>query len=79
MAIVFYYEDHEPPHFHVRAADFSARVLILNGSLLDSSGRATVSDIRALREWCLRHRAPLMENWDRARRAQPLKKVKSEP
>jgi len=24
MAIVFYDEDHEPPHFHVRAADFAA-------------------------------------------------------
>jgi len=28
MAVVFYYEDHEPPQFHVCAADFAARILI---------------------------------------------------
>jgi len=79
MAIVFYYEDHEPPHFHVRAADFTARILIGDGSLIDANGRVTARDMRALRAWCLRHRMALMENWERARRAQPLKKVESEP
>jgi len=79
MAIVIYYEDHEPPHFHVRAADFAVCILIRDGSLIDSNGRVTARDMRALRAWCLRHRAALMENRERARRAQPLKKVESEP
>jgi hypothetical protein len=55
MAIVFYCDDHEPPHFHVRAADFVARILILDGSLIDSDGRITARETRALRSWCLRH------------------------
>jgi hypothetical protein len=79
MAVVFYYDDHDPPHFHVRAPDFVARILIRDGSLIDSNGRITAPEMRALRTWCLRHRAALMDNWQRARRAQPLKKVESEP
>jgi hypothetical protein len=26
MAILFYYEDHDPPHFHIRAPNFRARI-----------------------------------------------------
>ena len=78
MAIILYYEDHEPPHFHVRAANFAARILIRDGSLIDSNGRVTARDMQTLRTWCLRHREALMENWERARRAQPLKRVEGE-
>ena len=57
----------------------TARILIRDGSLIDSNGRITAREMRVLRAWCLQHRRALMDNWNRAREAQPLKKVEGEP
>jgi hypothetical protein len=35
MAVRFYYDDHDPAHFHAHGPNFAARVLIADGSLLD--------------------------------------------
>lgn len=35
MAILMYYDDHDPPHFHVRAADFRAKIAIANLSVIE--------------------------------------------
>jgi len=44
IAIVFYYDDHEPPHFHARGADFIARILIADGTVLDATGRISARE-----------------------------------
>jgi hypothetical protein len=77
MVILFYYDDHDPPQFHVRGADFLARVLISDGSILDIFGRMTSRESRILRQWAARHRKALTENWALARRDKPLLKIES--
>jgi hypothetical protein len=72
MAIVFYYDDHEPPHFHVRAPGFKARINLADLSASEVNGRMRPQDLARLRAWAGRHRPELYENWTRARRRQPL-------
>ena len=77
MAILFYYDDHEPPHFHVRAPDFTAKIDLGDLSATEVNGRMRPGDSARLRAWAERHRAELFENWNRARRKQRLQPIES--
>jgi hypothetical protein len=39
ILIILYFNDHAPPHFHARGAEFHARIRIDDGSVLDTEGR----------------------------------------
>jgi hypothetical protein len=65
IAVRMYFNDHEPPHFHVRYQGFRARVLISTGEVMD--GRLPPTVARLVKEWTgLRYDA-LMRNWTAAR------------
>ena len=65
ITVRMYFNDHPPPHFHVRYQGFRARILISNGEVIDGKLPPTVA--RLVREWtALRHDA-LMRNWNAAR------------
>lgn len=66
MAILFYYDDHEPPHFHVKAPGFNAKIDLGDLSVSEVSGRMRPQDLARLRAWAQRNRAALYENWNRA-------------
>ena len=60
-----YFNDHEPPHFHVWYQGFRARVLFATGEVVD--GRLPVTVARVVKDWAvLRHNA-LVKNWIAAR------------
>jgi hypothetical protein len=75
MAILIYYADHDPPHFHIRAANFRAKVALSDLSVIEVVGRMRPAEINQIRVWARQHRAALMENWQRAQRLEPLKKI----
>ena len=58
ILIQMYWNDHPPPHFHVRYSEWRATVGIesLTGSLPRNAERLTL-------EWATEHQAELMENW----------------
>ena len=64
MVITMYWDDHPPPHYHVRYKDYRAVVAIDTGSLLH--GALPTGAKRALQIWTDRHRSELMANWMRA-------------
>ena len=70
MVITMYWDDHPPPHFHVRYKDHRAVVGIEKGHLLH--GALPAGATRALRDWTERHRDELMANWARAEQQVPL-------
>lgn len=78
MAILFYYEDHEPPHFHVRAANFKAKISLGDLSVSEVSGQMRPQDFARLREWAGQHRPELYENWIRARQRKPVIRIEDE-
>lgn len=66
MSIYIYYGDHEPPHFHARAAGNEARIKIGNGEAMTSS--LSASQLREVLAWAQVRRAELQAAWHDAQR-----------
>jgi len=61
IAVRMFYNDHAPPHFHVRYQGFRARIHISDGEVID--GRLPVRVARLVKEWTTLRRDALMRNW----------------
>jgi hypothetical protein len=73
IAIFIWFRDHEPPHFHAVYGEFEAvlsidTLEILKGDL-PRRARALVL------EWASLHRAELADDWNRARKGDPLEPI----
>jgi hypothetical protein len=68
-----FFNDHEPPHFHVRYQGFRARVLIATGEVID--GRLPPAAARMVKEWTELRRDALMRNWVAARQDEQLEQI----
>jgi hypothetical protein len=66
IVITMNYEDHAPPHFHVRYGDQKALVAIDTLSIL--AGRLSPRTLALVVEWAAMHRLELQRNWDLAER-----------
>lgn len=75
MAILLYYADHDPPHFHVRAPNFRAKIALADLRVIEVEGRMRAADLSRLRSWAAYHRDALYDNWHRVRRGEPPFKV----
>jgi hypothetical protein len=73
IIISFNYRDHPPPHFHVRYGDQKAIIDIESLRLLEGSLSPRVRGM--VIEWAAQHQSELMDNWDRARRCQPVNAI----
>ena len=57
-----YYEDHNPPHFHVRYNDCRAVFSISDFALID--GKLPSRIMGLVVEWAEIHKNELLENWE---------------
>ena len=73
IAIRMYVRDHPPPHFHAVYAEHEAFVAIEDGAIMAGSLPRVAA--RLVKEWTLRHQAPLRENWRRAVAGEPLERI----
>ena len=73
IAIVFYWEDHLPPHFHAKYSGDEALVDIGTGEVL--RGSIPRRALSLVNEWREIHVAELLANWERASRRQPLRYI----
>jgi hypothetical protein len=73
IIIAMYYDDHPPPHFHVRYGGQRAIIAISTLSLL--RGKLSPRVFGMVMEWGVLHQTELLENWDLARQHAPLRKV----
>ena len=71
--IRMYYEDHEPAHFHVYYAEYSATVVI--ESLEIAEGYLPRRAFRMVLEWAIEHRHELRANWSRAQAHRSLRQI----
>ncbi len=72
IAIGMFYRDHGPPHFHAAYGEHHVTVEIESGAVrgeFPPRARALVL------EWTRRHRVELLENWERGRDSQPLRRI----
>jgi uncharacterized protein DUF4160 len=70
IVIAMYYDDHSPPHFHVRYGE--ERAILEIGTVTVLFGDLPHRVLGMVVEWAAAHRAELEENWDRARARAPL-------
>jgi len=67
------YNDHPPPHFHVRYAEQKAIVAIQSPTLLE--GELSPRALGLVMEWAAMHRQELLDDWNLARQQQPLNRI----
>ena len=73
IVIQFYYNDHEPPHFHAVYGRSRVVVGIVDLALLQ--GSLPPRALGLVMEWAALHREELLEDWRLARSLAPLKKI----
>jgi hypothetical protein len=73
IIVMMFYDDHPPPHFHVRYGSQKAIVAIESLALLD--GRLSPRALGMVMEWAVSHRQELREAWSLAERHAPLKPI----
>jgi Domain of unknown function (DUF4160) len=73
ILIYMYYRDHPPPHFHALYGEYEALVDIATGGIIAGALPRRATELVV--EWAVARQAELMENWERARTAQPLNPV----
>jgi hypothetical protein len=74
IVVAMFYNDHDPPHIHVRFGDHEATVRIRDGAV---RGHLPAMVRARILEWCASHRDALQENWQRARIHAVLKRIRS--
>ena len=72
IIIAMFWDDHNPPHFHVRYGKHKVAIEI--GSLRILDGALPPRAI-GLVEWASQHYDELMKNWEEARNSRPLQKI----
>ncbi len=73
IIVAMYYNDHAPPHFHVRYGKQKAIVDIETLSVLE--GKLKPRALGLIIEWAAQHQAELQQNWELARQQVPLNKI----
>jgi hypothetical protein len=62
ISILMYFDDHNPPHFHVRYNDYRAIISIKDLSLLEGGLPPRVLGL--VMEWAELHKSELFDNWN---------------
>lgn len=68
-----YYKDHNPPHFHATHGEHEVAIAISDGTVLWGSLPGRV--LGHVEEWRRAHVPELEDDWERARRQQPLNAI----
>lgn len=64
--LLMFFQDENPPHIHIKGADFAAKIRISDGEVL--AGDAPNRALRQTRRWVEDHRAELLAMWDEFQR-----------
>ncbi len=73
IVVAMFYNDHEPPHFHVRYGDYKAILAVESVSVL--RGELPPRALGLVKEWARLHQRELEQDWLRARENQPLQAI----
>lgn len=69
---MFFREKHGP-HFHAIHGEHKALIEVATGTV--SAGYLPSRELRLVTKWTGLHRQELVQNWERARRKEPLLKI----
>lgn len=77
IIIRMFWEDHPPPHFHAVYGNNEALIDIWTAEII--AGALPLGARSLVRQWAELHREELMEDWNRARASQPLRRIEPLP
>ena len=73
IIIAMYYNEHNPPHFHVRYSGYKAAISIKDFALLE--GKLPPKVLGLVIEWASQHQAELLDDWARSETLNELKPI----
>ena len=73
ILIQMFFDDKHGPHFHAVYAEYKASIEIGSGKII--AGKLPRHARHLVLEWAKTHQSELLENWERARREEPLKPI----
>ena len=73
IVIGMFYDEHRPPHFHVRYGEHQAVVRI--NELIVMEGALPPRALGLVVEWAAKHRKELLNNWDAIEAGRAIKKI----
>jgi hypothetical protein len=68
-----YRKEHGIAHFHALYGEYEAAISVLDLQVL--RGRLPTRAMNLVREWARAHQSELLDNWQRARGAEPLQRI----
>lgn len=74
IIIKMFYDEHNPPHFHVEYAEYRASIRINDFALLEGCLPPKIHGL--VIEWASSRKDDLIKEWDLARNSKPLVKIK---
>ncbi len=74
IRVTMYYDDHNPPHFHVQYAGCKAIVDIQKAAVI--KGALPNKQLKLVLAWCVLHQDELMQNWELSKDNLPLNHIK---
>ncbi len=73
ILILMYYEEHNPPHFHVRYNEYKAMISIRDLALL--RGKLPPKILGLVTEWACQHQQELLADWNLASTKKDLRPI----
>lgn len=74
IIIGMFFNEHNPPHFHVKYEEYNAEITIKDGIV---TGRLPRRALNLVFEWLDMHRDELLENWKRGENCESFIKIGS--
>lgn len=72
IIIKMFFNEHNPPHFHMEYQGFKAKIDINTGIV---EGKMPKTAINLAQQWLETHKIELLENWERIENKEPLEKI----
>lgn len=69
ILIQMFWQDHAPPHFHVKYGEYKATFDIRGLRVLE--GKLPTQALRMVTAWAQTHQAELLEDWELCQNLQP--------
>ena len=73
IVVGMFYDEHRPPHFHVRYGGYEAAVRIRDLAVIQ--GRLPPRTRGLVVEWAAQHQSELLANWQSAEADKPLRPI----
>ncbi|MCX7121562.1 MAG: DUF4160 domain-containing protein [Gammaproteobacteria bacterium] len=73
MIILMYWDEHNPPHFHVKYGEYTASINIRTLALIE--GKLSRRALALVLDWAELHQAELLADWDLCQQSMLPKKI----